>query len=251
MTDPTAVPTAPCPLASPTCQRNITNPEKRTLLDGLSHAWYECGFWLCFTGMTLGFSLRTKGFKNVPKSGPALLIANHQCFLDPVLVGLAARRHLHYLARKTLFRHPGLTWLMRSLNGVPVDQEGFARQGLKTMIDQLQAGHAVVVFPEGERTHDGRMQRFRPGIHLLIKKVDMPIVPVGIAGAFDAWPRQRPIPLPAPLFWPPRSGAIAIAIGKPIHSASLEQKSREEALAELHRAVKNCHLEAENLRRKS
>ena len=251
MSDPTAVPTAPRPLAAPPCQPNITNPQGPTLYDSLSYAWYECGFWLSYTGMTLGFSLRTKGFKNVPQSGPALLISNHQCFLDPVLVGLAARRHLHFLARKTLFRHWGLAGLMRSLNGVPLDQEGFAREGLKTMIDQLQAGHAVLVFPEGERTYDGLIQAFRPGIHLLIKKVDMPIVPVGIAGAFAAWPRQRSVPLPAPLFWPSRSGTIAVAIGEPIHSASLKEKSREEALAEVHRAVENCHVEAESLRRKS
>src|SRR5437870_13245478 len=123
-----------------------------TLQDRLWYAWYEGLSWLSLAGMTFGFSLRTEGFKNVPASGPALLISNHQCFLDPVLVGLAARRHLHFLARKTLFRHWGLAGLMRSLNGVPLDQQGFAREGLKTMIEQLQAGHAVLVFPEGERT---------------------------------------------------------------------------------------------------
>jgi 1-acyl-sn-glycerol-3-phosphate acyltransferase len=238
-------------VAASASDANLTDSAPSPAHQRLSYAWYELGVWLCFTGMTLGFSLRSKGAKNVPKTGPALLISNHQSFLDPVLAGLAARRHLHYLARKTLFRHAGLAWLMRSLNAVPIDQEGFAREGLKTLMDELGAGHAVLVFPEGERTPDGRMQDFRPGIHLLIKKMDMPIVPVGIAGAFAAWPRHRPLPLPAPLFWPPWSGTIAVAIGQPIHSASLREKSREEALAELHRAVEKCHTEAESLRRKS
>ncbi|HEV3444799.1 MAG TPA: lysophospholipid acyltransferase family protein [Gemmataceae bacterium] len=219
--------------------------------DRLRDAWYDGLFWLSFTGMTLGFSLRTEGFHHVPARGAALLIANHQSFIDPVLVGLAARRHLHYLARKTLFRHGGLAWLMRSLNGVPVDQEGFAREGLTTMLQELNAGHAVVVFPEGERTPDGRMKPFRPGIHLLIKRAEMAIVPVGIAGAFDAWPRQRAFPLPAPLFWPARPGTIAVSIGPPIASAKLRDLPREQALAELFATVKQFQERAERLRRKS
>ena len=219
--------------------------------DRLRDAWYDGLFWLSFTGMTLGFSLRTEGFHHVPARGAALLIANHQSFIDPVLVGLAARRHLHYLARKTLFRHWGLAWLMRSLNGVPVDQEGFAREGLKTMLQELNAGHAVVVFPEGERTPDGRMKPFRPGIHLLIKRAEMAIVPVGIAGAFDAWPRQRAFPLPAPLFWPAGPGTIAVSIGPPIASAKLRDQPREQALAELFTTVQQFQERAERLRRKS
>src|SRR5207237_3696870 len=127
----------------------------------------------------------------------------------------------------------GLNWLMRSLNGVPIDQRGFGREGLQTMLHELEAGHAVVVFPEGERTWDGRMQAFRPGIHLLIKRVAMPIVPVGIAGAYAAWPRQRAFPLPAPLFWSSCRGTIAVSIGPPIQSTSLQEKPREQALEEL------------------
>jgi 1-acyl-sn-glycerol-3-phosphate acyltransferase len=243
--DRTAAQSYPSPIAAP--PSSATTP---SLPDHLRHAWYETGFWLSFTGVTLWFSLRTEGFKNVPAAGPVLLIANHQSFMDPVLVGLAARRHLHYLARKTLFRHVGLSWLMRSLNGVPVDQQGFARGGLKTMLDQLSAGHAVVVFPEGERTHDGKIGPFRPGIHLLIKRVDMAIVPVGIAGAFDAWARQRAFPIPAPLFWPAGKGTIAVSIGRPVSSVSLREKSREQALKELFAAVEKSHERAKRLRRK-
>ena len=131
-----------------------------------------------------------------------------------------------------------------------VDQEGFAREGLKTMLDELKAGHAVVVFPEGERTFDCKMQPFRPGIHLLIKRVDMPIIPVGIAGAFRAWPRQRAYPIPAPLFLPASERTIAVSIGPPIQSVGLREKSREQALEELFIAVQKCQERAERLRRK-
>ena len=239
-------PLSPSPAQPLTASRTASSP-----YDRLRDLWYDGLFWLSFTGMTLGFSLRAEGYEHVPPAGAALVIANHQSFMDPVLVGLAARRRLHYLARKTLFRYRGLAWLMRSLNGVPVDQEGFAREGLKTMLEQLHAGHAVVVFPEGERTADGCMRRFRPGIHLLIKRVAMPIVPVGIAGAFDAWPRQRAFPLPAPLFWSSCRGTIAVSIGPPIQSTSLQEKPRAQALEELFLTVQKYQERAERLRRTS
>jgi 1-acyl-sn-glycerol-3-phosphate acyltransferase len=226
--------------------------EKKSALSGrFRDLWYDFDYWLAAAAMVFGFSLRTQGQQHMPAAGPALVLANHQSFLDPVLVGLAARRHLHYLARQTLFRHRGLAWLMRSLNAVPIDQAGFARQGLRTILEQLQAGHAVVVFPEGERTSDGGMHPFRPGIHLLIKRVAMSIVPVGIAGAFEAWPRRRPCPVPAPLFFPVRPGTLAVSVGRPIDSTTLANQPRETVLAKLFAAVEACQLEAEQLRRRS
>src|SRR5262249_25072521 len=118
-------------------------------------ALYETTYYLSMLTMILGFSLRIKGTRHVPKRGPVLFIANPQSFFDPVLVGLAARRHLAYLARKTLFDHRGFAWLIRMLNAVPIDQEGVGIEGLRTTLSLLQAGQAVVVFPEGERTGDG------------------------------------------------------------------------------------------------
>lgn len=213
--------------------------------------WYE---WIYATSMlasTLGFSMRREGARHIPSTGPALLIANHQSFLDPVLIGLAARRHLRYLARKTLFRNRFFRFLIESLNAVPIDQEGFAREGLKTMIHELRAGNAIIVYPEGERTPHGRMQPFRPGVSLLIKKVETPIIPIGIAGAYDAWPIWRNYPIPAPLFLPAGRGTIAVSIGKPFHSRDLAGLSREQMLDRLFAEVQAAQQRAERLRRKS
>src|SRR5262249_59524034 len=72
------------------------------------HSWllYEIGYWLSITGLTVGFSYRYEGRRNIPRDGPALLLANHQSFFDPSIVGSTTRRHLCFLARKTLFRGP-------------------------------------------------------------------------------------------------------------------------------------------------
>ena len=141
----------------------------------LISAWYECAYWISAFGFSWAFSLRGEGGRNVPSSGPALLIANHQSFLDPVLVGMASPRHLRFLARKTLFRHRVFAWLIRSLHAVPVDQEGVAKEGLKAILAQLKAGQAVLVFPEGERTPEGSMVPFKPGVQLLIKRARAPL----------------------------------------------------------------------------
>src|SRR5205823_5147389 len=133
----------------------------------LAYLCYEAAFWFSMTGMSLAFSLRTEGARHVPAKGPALLIANHQSYLDPVLVGLAARRHLCYLARKPLFNRPAFARLLRGLGGVPIDQEGLGIAGLRTTLGQLRLGRAVVVFPEGERTPEGTMLPLKPGVHLL------------------------------------------------------------------------------------
>jgi 1-acyl-sn-glycerol-3-phosphate acyltransferase len=216
--------------------------------DSLSYLWYETVFWVSGPVMTLGFSLRTEGMRHVPKIGPALLIANHQSFLDPDLVGLAARRHLCYLARKTLFRNRAFGWFIRSLHAAPIDQEGIGIDGIRVILEQLQQGRAVLVFPEGERTHDGLIHPLRPGVALLIKRSQAPVVPVGIAGAYQAWPRQRAFPIPAPLFLPAQHGRIAVSISRPLDGRQLSELPRDRVLADLFEELQRAHQKANHLR---
>jgi 1-acyl-sn-glycerol-3-phosphate acyltransferase len=218
--------------------------------DWLSYLWYEVGYWTSAFSLTFGFSLRFEGSRHVPKRGPALIMANHQSFLDPLVVGVAARRHLYYLARKTLFRNRIFGAYLRSVNCVPVDQEGVAKEGLKAILEELRAGHPVLIFPEGERTWKGDVQALKPGIQLLIKKADAPIVPVGIAGAFDALPRTRKWPLLAPPFLPATKGSIAASIGRPLDPRPLRELPKERLLAELRAVLVAAKERAERLRRK-
>lgn len=216
----------------------------------LPFAFYECIYFLSAFAMVLGFSLRIRGSRHVPRTGPVLLIANHQSFLDPDLVGLAARRHLAYLARKTLFEHSAFAWLIRMLNAVPIDQEGVGIEGLRVTVQLLQAGQAVVVFPEGNRSEDGGMQPLQPGISLLIKRAQPTIVPVGIAGAYHAWSRWRKLPLPSPLFLPATKRTIAVVVGKPLDSKPLTDLPRPKLLDRLFDEIHRVQQEAERLRRK-
>ncbi len=211
---------------------------------------YRGSFAFSLATFTLGFSLRTTGTRNMPMHGPVLLVANHQSFLDPPLVGVAVRRELVYLARKTLFRNPFFTRLIRAYNAVPIDQDGIGKDGIRTILEQLQMRRAVLVFPEGERTPNGPMLPLKPGIHLLIKRTQAAIVPVGIAGAFEAWPRHRPFPIPAPLFIPAVGGTIGVAIGEPEDARRYAELPREKALTELFDRINAMQRHAERLRRK-
>src|ERR1019366_7778148 len=103
----------------------------------LRNSWYDFCYSVAWATMTTGCSYRSEGSRNVPRSGPVLLVANHQSLLDPPAIGLATRRRLCYLARKTLFKPPIVDAFLRSLKGVPVDQEGVAASGLKTVLEQL------------------------------------------------------------------------------------------------------------------
>ena len=211
--------------------------------------WYDVVYWSSFTFFGFGFSFRHSGWANIPKRGPLLLLSNHQSMFDPVMVGLSSRRYLSYLARKNLFEQPLVGPLIRSLNAIPIDRN-MGKDGIQAVLDALGHGQAVLVFPEGERTHDGTVQPLKAGVSLLIKRVKCPIVPVGIAGAFAAWSRFMKWPRPSPLFLPPGPSTIAISIGTPIDPARYEAMKREAMMADLHAALVAQQADAERLRRK-
>lgn len=211
--------------------------------------WYDCVYWSSFTFFTFGFSYRREGWWNVPREGPLLVLANHQSMFDPVLVGLASRRYLSYLARKNLFEQPLLAPLIRSLNAIPIDR-GLGKDGIQAVLNALAQGQAVLIFPEGERTHTGEVQPLKPGVSLLIKRISCPIVPVGIAGAFEAWGRQRKLPRFSPLYNLPGPGTIAISVGRPIMPGRFQHMDRDQMMTELHQELVNQLASAECLRRK-
>jgi len=229
-------------------KRHVLWPER--VRAWFSFLWYEAVYWLTMGGLTLAFSLRFEGRRHIPRHGPALLIANHQSFLDPIAIGLAMPRHICFLARKTLFRNSLFGNLLRSLNAAPVDQEGVAKEGLKTVLEQLRNGHAVLIFPEGERSWKGNVQDLKPGISLLVRRAGVPIIPIGIAGAYEALPRTRNWPAISPLFLPAMKGTIAVSVMPPLDSRHLAHLERGDLLTELHNELQKAYQRAERLRRK-
>lgn len=224
--------------------------DSKFVTDQLNSIWYGLNYtsYNCF--YTFLFSLRKQGWKNVPRKGPVLLVANHQSFLDPIAVGLTACRELSYLARKSLFKKPFLDIYLKSVGCCPVDLEGIAKEGIRTTIDLLSNGRAVLVFPEGTRSEDGLMQDLKPGIQLLIRKSNAIVVPVGIAGAHEALSRDNFWPTLCPIFMNGNRGSIGISIGAPIDAKVLADLPREDSLKLLQDCINHEIINAEHIRRK-
>jgi 1-acyl-sn-glycerol-3-phosphate acyltransferase len=209
---------------------------------------YPLSFWAAFWPMTLGWSFRAAGRANVPRTGPVLLLANHQSVFDPIILDMASTRPLSFLARHTVFRRGMVDRVLRYYGGIPIDR-GHGKDGLRSVIDVLTKGEAVVVFPEGERSRDGVVRPLKAGVTLILEQFDGPVVPVGIAGAFEAWPRHRVLPRFCPLFLPESGRGIAVSFGKPIPSCRLAGRDRKNVLTVLNEAVRTEFDRASALRR--
>lgn len=152
-----------------------------------SQAFLRCAF------RVMG-GLEVRGQENVPASGPLIVACNHASHLDPMILGAAFDRDLHFMARRTLFDVPGFAWLIRQNQAFPLDREGDSRDALRAFGERLDKGCAVVMFPEGTRTHDGAVAAMKPGVGMLAVRNRAPVVPVYVWGSFQAWPRGRSFP---------------------------------------------------------
>jgi 1-acyl-sn-glycerol-3-phosphate acyltransferase len=152
--------------------------------------YYWLGYHLSHIVGRLFFHFRVIHRERMIQRGPAILAMNHQSYLDPPLAGTASDRAIYFLARRTLLNVPLLGWLLPKLNVIPVDQEGVDRGAMKALIRVLKAGNAALVFPEGSRTLDGKLQPAEPGLGLVIAKTLAPVVPMRIFGAHKALPRS-------------------------------------------------------------
>ena len=152
-----------------------------------------CGFRLMYATY---FRWKVFNPERVPTTGPVILASNHSSFLDPMLVGAGINREINYLARESLFRFPVLGWVLHKWQAVPVNREGGGAKGLKAILDRLLAGGAIILFPEGTRSADGKLQPARSGIGLTVIKSMAPVVPVRVFGTFEAYNRHMRLPRP-------------------------------------------------------
>ncbi len=176
---------------------------------------FRPALWL---GARAYFGVRFDGVQHIPASGPLLIVPNHVMFADPVLVSIPIRRPVYYMAWDALFRVPGFSWLIRRLRAFPVEIEAADPKATREAVRLLQAGEAVMIFPEGGRSLDGRLQRFRPGAFRLACSLGVPVLPVTIVGGHEAWPPGRMLPRPGrlgityhPLITPPPSDDVRAA----------------------------------------
>ena len=173
----------------------------------LTHAIYESLF-----------SLRLIHYEKLIQEGPCIIVANHQSFLDPPLIGGIYETQVHFLARRTLFDPLFMKYALPLCRAIPIDQEKPDPGGILKVMRLLKASERVVIFPEGSRSPDGEIHEAMPGIGLIISKLaSVPVQPLRISGAFDCLPihssklRFRP---------------ITVSIGDPIPFSAEEHRAR-------------------------
>jgi 1-acyl-sn-glycerol-3-phosphate acyltransferase len=198
--------------------------------------WYKFVRHLVGTLMTVILPWRATGQSHIPAAGGLLLVSNHLSFLDVFFLGIPLRRPLNYVARSTLFV-PILAALMRSVGGFPIQREGIGAAGLKETLRRLRKGGIVTLFPEGTRSPDGRLGPLKPGIAVLVSRANVPVVPVGLAGTFEVWPRSRRLPVPHP---------VRIHYGAPIFPEELTGMDTAAVTALIRQRLEDCHHQAES-----
>jgi 1-acyl-sn-glycerol-3-phosphate acyltransferase len=142
------------------------------------------------------FDLRVDHRERLPRTGGVLVISNHQSFLDPILAAVGLGRPLHPMARETLFRFPPFAALIRSLYAFPVRRSSADLGAVREALRRLKDGAAVLMFPEGTRTLDGSIGPLQGGPITIAARAGVPVVPMVIDGAFEAWPRSNRLPRP-------------------------------------------------------
>jgi 1-acyl-sn-glycerol-3-phosphate acyltransferase len=191
----------------------------------------------CRVFLSTFYRVRPQHLDRVPHRGAVLIVANHQSFLDPPLVGCFMDfRHTDFIARGGLFKFKPFGWLIAALNSIPVGEGASETAAIKEALRRLGMGRAVILFPEGSRSPDGAMRPFKRGIAVLVKKAGCPVIPAAIEGVHDAWPRERSRPFLL-------GKRIALRYGEPIPHAELMADGPDAALRRLEREIDAMRLQ--------
>ncbi|NLN19757.1 MAG: 1-acyl-sn-glycerol-3-phosphate acyltransferase [Firmicutes bacterium] len=183
---------------------------------------YPLGRIVCTPVVRTYFRERVEGREHVPKTGPFVLAANHVSYIDPVVLGVACPRPIHFMAKAELFRIPVLGFLIRELGAFPVQRGAADRSAIRRALRILNDGGVVGVFPEGTRNRRGEVLNPQGGAALIALKAGVPVLPAAIWGTANI---DGPLHLPKPVRVGVRFGEL-IDLGRP---ETVDRKGVDEA----------------------
>ncbi len=127
----------------------------------------------------------------IPKSGGVLIVTNHASYLDPPIIGVAARyRPVHFMARNTLWKSKFAKWWLNNVCCIPVSRDTGDIAALKKSISILKNEKVLSIFPEGTRTIDGNLQDAKSGVGFIIEKSKCVVIPAYIDGSFKSFSKN-------------------------------------------------------------
>jgi 1-acyl-sn-glycerol-3-phosphate acyltransferase len=185
--------------------------------------------WILFKGL---FRVSISGKENIPKTGAAVLVANHASYLDPPMLAVSCDRHISFMAKAGLFKQPILGTLLRIYESFPVNRDKTDLKAFRTAIRRIEEGRLVAIFPEGTRRRMGpkKLGPLEPGAAYLILKSGVPMVPIGLSGTEKVVQNGKRFP---------RFPRISVTIGKPIICAPKkpDQKTISDLSQEIERSI--------------
>ena len=156
--------------------------------------------------------MQLTGLENIPQKGPAILAANHVSLLDGIILGACLPRLTRFMTKNSQFNHPIMRAILRTAGAFPVMRYHTDVVAVRNAFRVLQKEHLLGVFPEGERSWDGRMLPFKKGTLRLILAAGNPVIPVGISGIYELMPRWTHSIKRVP---------VRVNVGKPIYFAAI------------------------------
>ncbi len=154
------------------------------------------------------FRIATQGMENFPHEGPAIVVANHSSYLDAGVLGGVLPRKIHFVVLTQMFELRRLRWFYAGMQTIAVDPGAGQRGPIRRCVEVLRSGHVLGIFPEGSRSEDGGLGELQEGAALLAKLSGAPVIPIGVRGAFEAYPRG---------VWLPRPRKIHLRVGTALH----------------------------------
>lgn len=163
------------------------------------------------------FSLRASGHEALP-AGPFIVAGNHSSLLDWVFVARFVDRPVRFVLSREFYDQAGVMGLYRRLGVIPIRDGAIELSAVRQLLATLAKGEIVGVFPEGRITRDGALLPAQPGVIAIAARAGVPIVPVGVDGAFEAFPRDVRLPRPRP---------VRVTFGAPVTIPSSVVRSRD------------------------
>ncbi|WP_329181830.1 lysophospholipid acyltransferase family protein [Streptomyces sp. NBC_01477] len=164
--------------------------------------------------LRLLFRPRIEGMENIPETGAAIIAGNHLSFSDHFVMPAMLPRRITFLAKAEYFTGPGLKGRLtaaffRGIGQIPVDRSGgkASQSAIDAALGVLGRGELLGIYPEGTRSHDGRLYRGRTGVAVMALRAHAPVVPCAMVGTFELQPPGRKIP---------RIGRVTIRFGAPL-----------------------------------
>ncbi|MBD0421395.1 1-acyl-sn-glycerol-3-phosphate acyltransferase [Streptomyces sp. TRM S81-3] len=178
--------------------------------------------------LRLLFRPRIEGLGNVPSSGPAIVAGNHLSFSDHFLMPAVLKRRITFLAKAEYFTGPGLkgrltAFFFRSAGQIPVDRSGkdAGRAAIREGLGVLARGELLGIYPEGTRSHDGRLYKGKVGVAVMALRAGVPVVPCAMIGTFEAQPPGKVVPNIHP---------VVIRFGEPLDFSRYAGMENEKAV---------------------